>query len=76
MTGRKRHIVVDTMGLLLAGAVMMGWIVGEILILKKPFSSRPWVEVFYFGVGLIMAVLGLMMRRAERKRRPSPGLSG
>jgi hypothetical protein len=48
---------------MLAGVVMMGWIVGEILILKQP-SAPHWTEVFYFALGLVMVVLGLMVRRA------------
>jgi hypothetical protein len=41
-----------------AGAVMMGWIVGETLILNQP--TRPsGSEVVYFAVGLAMAGLGL-----------------
>lgn len=55
---------------LLAGVIMLGWIVGEVLILNQP--SRPtWIEVVYFAVGLVMAVLGLMVGRAERRGRCS-----
>lgn len=48
---------------MLAGAVMMGWIVAEILILEQP-SEPTWTEVFYFALGLGMAVLGRMVVRA------------
>jgi hypothetical protein len=51
---------------LLAGVVMMGWIVGEVLILHQP--SRPtWIEILYFAVGTTMVALGLMVRQPERK---------
>lgn len=45
-----------------AGVVMMGWIAVEVLILKQP--SWTWTEVFYFALGLVMVVLGLMVWRA------------
>jgi len=48
---------------IVAGVVTMGWIVGEILLLKQP-SAPTWSEVFYFTLGLVMAVLGLMVWRA------------
>jgi hypothetical protein len=48
---------------MVAGVVMMGWIVGEILLLKQP-SAPHWTQVFYFAVGLVMAMLGFMVWRA------------
>jgi hypothetical protein len=52
---------------LLAGVVMMGWIVGEFLILNQP--SRPtWIEVVYFSVGVLMAVLGLAIGQLQRRQ--------
>jgi hypothetical protein len=42
----------------LAGAILMGWIVGEVLILTAPEARSP-IEVVYFGVGLLMAILGI-----------------
>jgi hypothetical protein len=44
-----------------SGVVMMGWIVGEVLLLKQP--SWTWIEVFYFAFGLAMAALGLILWR-------------
>jgi hypothetical protein len=54
---------------LLAGVVMMGWIVGENRILEQPVSRGTWTEVFFFAVGLLMALLGLTVARAEQGRR-------
>jgi hypothetical protein len=54
---------------LLAGVVLMGWIVGENRILKQPISRGTWMEAFYFVVGLLMAVLGLTVGWTERRRR-------
>jgi hypothetical protein len=54
---------------LLAGVVLMAWIVGENRILKQPVSRGTWMEDFYFVVGLLMAVLGLTVGRDERRRR-------
>lgn len=48
---------------IVAGVIMMGWIVGEILILKQPFSRGTLLEVFYFAVGLAMVVLALIIGR-------------
>lgn len=45
---------------ILAGVVMMGWIVGEILIL----TQHSWLEAVYFAIGLMMVVLALMVERA------------
>ena len=46
---------------IVAGMIMMGWIVGEILILKQPFSRGTLLEAFYFAAGLAMVVLALMV---------------
>jgi len=40
-----------------AGALLMGWIVVEVLLLNQP--SWTWIEAFYAGVGLGMVVLGI-----------------
>jgi hypothetical protein len=53
---------------LLAGVTMMGWIVGEIRLLKQPQSRGTVVEFFYLAVGALMASLGL----AVGSPRPSP----
>lgn len=58
----------------LAGLVLMSWIVGELLVLKQNSagtSPRSLVEPIYFVVGLAMAVLGLVLWRGGR--RPSNG---
>jgi hypothetical protein len=39
-----------------AGAIMMGWIVGEMLILRT--GGFTWLWPLYFAVGLAMALLG------------------
>jgi hypothetical protein len=46
---------------LVAGAIMMGWIVAEALILDQPSTPTP-AEVIYFFIGVAMAVLGWMSR--------------
>jgi hypothetical protein len=46
-----------------AGAVIMGWIVGEAYLLRQISS----MEVFYFAVGLAMAMLGFGARDALAK---------
>jgi hypothetical protein len=58
---------------LLAGVILMGWIVGEIVILRAPAVrlTRPsiavpsWVEAVYFALGLVLVVLGVTIGRSE-----------
>jgi hypothetical protein len=40
---------------IVAGALLMGWIIGEALLLRQP----SWFEAFSFALGLMMAALGL-----------------
>lgn len=49
----------------LAGAVMMGWIAGEVRVLRAPEARSP-VEAIYLGVGAAMVGLGLAAARAGR----------
>ncbi len=49
----------------LAGVIMMGWIIAEILLLKQP-SEPTWTEVFYFALGLVMALLGWLVGRGQQ----------
>lgn len=44
----------------IAGGVLLGWIVGEMLLLRQP-TTPTWTEAVYLGVGLAMAVLGLTL---------------
>jgi hypothetical protein len=53
---------------IVAGSLLMGWVVGEVLMLRAP-ESRSWLEPGYFGVGLLMAVFGMFGLR--RRRYPS-----
>jgi hypothetical protein len=57
--------------LMLAGAIMLGWFVGERLIL--PPAAFPtqfsWLEAIYIAAGLMMVVPALTVRWAERRRQ-------
>ncbi|MGD0247569.1 MAG: hypothetical protein ABSB75_00805 [Candidatus Limnocylindrales bacterium] len=53
---------------IVAGAVLMGWLVGEVLILKQPSAPSP-TEVFFFVIGLIMLALGLNVAWSQRQRQ-------
>ena len=58
---------------IVAGLVLMGWIVGELLVLNQNSAStspRSAVEPIYFVVGLAMVALGLILWRRWRR---SPG---
>jgi hypothetical protein len=57
-----------------AGLVLVGWIVGELAVLNQNTagtSPRSVVEPIYFVVGLAMVALGLILWR--RGRRPLAG---
>jgi hypothetical protein len=60
---------------ILAGAVLLGWLAGERLIL--PSAAFPtqfsWLEAMYIAAGLIMVVPALTVWWAERKREFPPG---
>ena len=41
-----------------AGGLLMGWIVVEVLLLNQP--SWTWTEAIYFGIGAAMVILGIV----------------
>ncbi len=43
---------------MLAGLIMMGQIIGEVLLLKQEVTAH-WIEYFYFLLGLLIFVLSL-----------------
>jgi hypothetical protein len=51
---------------LIAGAILSGWIVGEVLLLNQPHPT--WIEVTYFSAGVGMAVMAIVL--APRRWRP------
>jgi len=60
---------------MLAGAILLGWLVGERLILP-PVAFSPqfwWLEAIYIGGGLLMVAPGLTVWWAERRRQSPPG---
>jgi hypothetical protein len=63
-----RNSMAGALASVFAGVIMLGWIVGEILILNQP--TRPtWIEVIFLAVGVIMVLLGLALWRAQRRKR-------
>jgi hypothetical protein len=61
----------------LAGAIMLGWLVGERLILP-PAAFSPqfwWLEAIYIAAGLMMFVPGLTVWWAERRHKFRPRMS-
>lgn len=46
----------------IAGGIMMGWIIGEILLLEQP-TEPTGIELIFFALGLALAGLGLMLQR-------------
>src|SRR5207302_1496338 len=67
VTPRRRSRPVG-MAAALAGTVLMGWIVGEVLILRAR-EARSWVEGSYFALGLLMATFGVVMWLVDHRRR-------
>lgn len=58
-----------------AGLLMMGWIVGEVVIL----GQFTWLQPAYFLVGAAMAVLSIAFERSSRPiglRTPGPSVLG
>jgi hypothetical protein len=51
---------------IVAGVVLMGWIIGEVLLLKQP-SAPTWIEGLYFTAGIAIAGLALVLRRLTRR---------
>jgi hypothetical protein len=45
-----------------AGMVMMGWIIGEVVIV-----GTHWLQLIYFAVGLSMLALALMVQPAQMR---------
>jgi hypothetical protein len=41
----------------IAGIVLVGWILGDVLLLRGP-ATRSWVELLYFAIGVLMVSLG------------------
>jgi hypothetical protein len=62
-TGRDKGILVSAV----AGLVMVGFIVGEVKLLRQRIS---WIESLYFGLGLLIAGLttGFWMTEHRRHR--------
>ncbi|MGC4118511.1 MAG: hypothetical protein QM765_28940 [Myxococcales bacterium] len=48
-----------------AGAILMGWIAGEVVILKQP-DAPTWIECLYFIAGAVIAALALLLQRRLR----------
>jgi len=55
----------------LAGGILLGWLVGERLILPSAAFSPQfwWLEAIYVAAGLMMVVPAAMVRWADRRRR-------
>lgn len=54
-----------------AGAVLVGWIGAEILLLDQPDSGSP-LELAYAAAGLGMVALGLRLSQAATRADPGP----
>ena len=55
---------------MVAGAALIGWIAGEVILLRRPLSLDSLWEAFYAGAGGAMALLGQWRREATA---PTPG---
>lgn len=59
--GRRESVMAS----MLAGGVMIGYIVVEAIILKQEPPGPTPIEVFYFSIGLAILLLAALARRAE-----------
>jgi hypothetical protein len=50
------------------GAILMGWIVGEFLLVRL----YHWMQPMYFGLGLVLVVAGLVFGRPREMGRDRP----
>ena len=69
-TSRSREA--GALSSMLAGAILLGWLVGERLILP-PAAFPPqfwWLEAIYVAAGLMMVVPAVMVRWANKSLRP------
>jgi hypothetical protein len=62
-----RHPALGGLIAVVAGAVLIGWIVGEMLLLEQP-SEPTVVEVLYLLAGLAMILLGALAWRTSRSK--------
>lgn len=60
-----------TLWSMLAGAILLGWLAGERLILPPPAFSPQfwWLEAVYVAAGLMMLAPAAAVWRLERRRR-------
>ncbi len=61
--GRKASVMAS----MLAGSVLVGYIVVEAIILKQEPPGPTPTEIVYFSVGLAILLLAVLARRAERR---------
>jgi hypothetical protein len=70
-----RRVNAGALTSMLAGAILLGWLVGERLILP-PAAFPPqfwWLEAIYIAAGLMMVAPALTVLWAERRREFSSG---
>jgi hypothetical protein len=62
---------------MLAGAILLGWLTGERLILPPAAFSRQfwWLEAMYIAAGLMMLAPGLTAWWVSRRHQPARGNS-
>ena len=62
---------VGALSSMLAGAIMLGWLAGERLILPPAAFALQfwWLEAIYVAAGLMMVVPAAAVRWADRRRR-------
>ncbi len=69
-----RHPRTGAVGSIAAGAILVGWIAGEVVLLREPSGINP-VEIGYAAAGTAMVCLGTWMRRAFNTAH-GPSVSG
>ncbi|HQF64139.1 MAG TPA: hypothetical protein PLT26_16695 [Anaerolineaceae bacterium] len=62
-----RKLNAGILAAMVAGLSMMGFIIGEFLILKQVPPGPTPIELFYFGLGLVIFLLGGLLWMKEKR---------
>ncbi len=46
---------------MIAGCIVMGWVVGKLYVLREPWSFSTVLDILFFLAGLAMLVIGLKL---------------
>lgn len=62
-----RSATVGAAASLIAGMILSGWIIGEVLLLNQPHPTL--IEVAYFSAGVAMVLMAILLAPGRRRQR-------